>query len=145
MSFLRNTLWSAGLATVCTTAITLLHGRRQDDAPAAPLNATSHIVWGDEAAGHDELSVRYTLVGGLLNAAAMLGWAGIQEAVFGRWAREGSVGRAAVTSALAYATDYHVVPERLTPGFEKRLSPGALACVYGVLATALAIGVRRGR
>ena len=47
-------------------------------------------------------------------------------------------------SAVAYATDYHVVPERLTPGFEKRLSNESLAIVYGVLAACLALGVRRG-
>ncbi len=149
MSFVRNTLISAGLTTVGTTLVTALLGRQEAGSAAAPLNATSHIVYGDEAARHDELSVEYTLVGGLLNASAMIGWAALQELVLGRWVRRGGPERAAAagvaTSAVAYVTDYHVVPERLTPGFEKRLSPVSLAIVYGVLAATLAVGVRKGR
>jgi hypothetical protein len=40
-------------------------------------------------------------------------------------------------SALAYLTDYHVVPKRLTPGFELRLPGGALAAAYAALALGL--------
>jgi hypothetical protein len=43
----------------------------------------------------------------------------------------------ALTSAVAYVTDYHVVPRRLTPGFEMRLSRAALAAVYVALALGL--------
>lgn len=149
MAFLRNTLLTAGMATLATSLATALLGRREVGDPAAPLNATSHILWGDRAASEDGFSMEYTAVGALVNASAMLSWAAIQEFVLGRWAREGSPARAALagatTSAVAYATDYHVVPERLTPGFEKRLSSESLAIVYGVLAVALAVGVRRGR
>ncbi len=149
MAFLRNTLLAATLATVGTTVAALVLGERENGDPAAPLNATSHIVWGDEAASQDGFSTEYTLVGAALNATAMVGWAALQELFVGRWARRGSPARAAVagaaTSAVAYATDYHVVPERLTPGFEKRLSPASLALMYGVLALTLAVGVRKGR
>jgi hypothetical protein len=37
-------------------------------------------------------------------------------------------------SALAYVTDYHVVPKRLTPGWEERVSNRSLALIYAVLA-----------
>ena len=40
---------------------------------------------------------------------------------------------------MAYFTDYHVVPDRLTPGFEKRLSPKSLRVVYSALALSLPI------
>jgi hypothetical protein len=33
--------------------------------------------------------------------------------------------------------DYHVVPRRLTPGFEMRVSKSALALVYAALALGL--------
>lgn len=149
MAFVRNTLLAAGIATVGTTLAALLLGEREANDAAAPLNATAHILYGDRAAAQDGFSVEYTLVGAALNATAMVGWAALQEFTLGRWARKGNPARAAAagaaTSVVAYATDYHVVPERLTPGFEKRLSPYALALTYGVLAACLAFGVRRGR
>jgi hypothetical protein len=40
-------------------------------------------------------------------------------------------------TAGAYVVDYHLVPKRLTPGFEERLSPGALALVYAALGVSL--------
>lgn len=46
----------------------------------------------------------------------------------------------ACVAALAYVTDYHLVPARLTPGFERHLSRRALFFVYAVLAMALAAG-----
>ena len=149
MGFVKNTLLAAGVATVGTTIASALLGLREAGDAAAPLNATSHILYGDRAAEQDGLSAEYTLVGAALNAGAMVGWAALQELILGRWARGGSPARAAVagaaTSVVAYAMDYHVVPERLTPGFEKRLSPTALALVYGALAATMAFGVRRGR
>jgi hypothetical protein len=42
------------------------------------------------------------------------------------------------TSALAYVVDYHVVPDRFTPGFEKRLPDRSLGLIYTVLALGLA-------
>jgi hypothetical protein len=56
-----------------------------------------------------------------------------------------SLAAGAATSAIAYVADYHVVPKRFTPGFEKRLSGGALATVYGVLALALGAGLYLGK
>ena len=42
------------------------------------------------------------------------------------------------TSALAYVIDYHVVPDRFTPGFEKRLPERSLGLIYAALALGLA-------
>jgi hypothetical protein len=41
-------------------------------------------------------------------------------------------------SAAAYITDYHFVPRRLSPGFELRIPPAALAAIYAALALGLA-------
>lgn len=81
---------------------------------------------------------------------AMYAWSAVLEGVFGPWVRRADesggspLARAAVAgatvSALAYVTDYYVVPKRFTPGIEKRLSPMALATTYGVLAASLAAG-----
>ena len=139
-SFVR-TLLSTGIATVATTATAALFGKREVGSAAAPLNATSHILWGDEAAKHDEADWRHTGVGVLLNAGAMLSWVYVQERYFPRpsgvW---GAAASGVGVAALAYVTDYYLVPKRLTPGFEKRLSSTALFAIYASLAAALASG-----
>lgn len=149
MAFIRNVLVTATLATVSTTLATMFLGRREASSASAPLNATSHILWGDEAAEVDEFDFTHTVAGAIVNSGAMVAWAALQEMVLGRWVRKGPPVRAiaagTATAATAYVTDYYVVPERLTPGFEKRLSPASLGAIYGVLAVALAIGVRLGK
>jgi hypothetical protein len=65
-------------------------------------------------------------------------WALVYEGL----GRKRSVRRAlrdgVLTSAIAYVVDYHVVPRRLTPGFELRLPTKALAGIYAALAFGLA-------
>jgi hypothetical protein len=95
----------------------------------------------DEAAEHDEVSAKYTLAGATLNAAAITSWAAVYELGFGRAARRGNVSRALLggvaTAAVAYVVDYYVVPRRLTPGFEKRLSSTSMFAAYAALAASL--------
>ena len=45
---------------------------------------------------------------------------------------------AAAVTAGAYLIDYHLIPKRFTPGFEKRLSGKSLAAVFVALAVGLA-------
>lgn len=147
---LKHVMKAANIATLSTTLITSLLGKKETGSAAAPLNATSHILWGDEAATKDQVDAKHTAVGAGLNAAAMYAWSAVFEGVFGKWVRRADsaggspIARAAVAgasvSALAYVTDYFLVPKRLTPGFEKRLSPMALATTYGILAASLAAG-----
>lgn len=143
-----NVLGTGALAAIGTTATVAALGRRETGSSAAAINATSHIVWGDEAAEQDAVSTQYTLTGAVINVMAVVGWAAVQEASLGRWVRKGAVPRAlasgAAVSALAYVTDYYVVPKRFTPGFEKRISKESLAAVYAVLALCLAAGATRG-
>ena len=69
----------------------------------------------------------------------MVSWATVQHLLFPRpRARWGSLATGATVAALAYVTDYYVVPKRFTPGFEARLSRAGLATVYAALAAALA-------
>ena len=134
---------SGTLATLTTTAAVMALGRQRDESAWAPLNAVSHILWGDEAAAHTEPSLAYTASGAALNAGAMLSW-GVVYAALVRTAPRRSpaaaLGMGLATAALAYVTDYYIVPRRLTPGFEKRLSGGELAIIYGALAVGLAAG-----
>jgi hypothetical protein len=52
-------------------------------------------------------------------------------------------GKAALTggavAALAYITDYKVVPKRLTPGYELALPPQALYGIFAVMGLSLAL------
>jgi hypothetical protein len=45
-------LVNGAVATIATTAVAGLCGEIENNSVAAPLNAVSHIVWGDEAARH---------------------------------------------------------------------------------------------
>jgi hypothetical protein len=47
---------------------------------------------------------------------------------------------AAAVTAVAAVVDFKVVPERLTPGFEKRLTPFSVTIAYGALAVGMALG-----
>lgn len=143
---IKRALTSGTLAGIATVAATALAGKRETGFYAAPLNATSHIVWGDKAAMQNNPSLKYTLTGFLLNHAAVIFWAAIYEKLFGRRTAKTNqpasllrpLAGSALVSAGAYVTDYYLVPERLTPGFEKRLSNKSLLIFYGVLALGLA-------
>lgn len=125
--------------TIAAAAVTLavgVAGRRRAGSAAAPLNATSHLLWGDEAARHDGYSMKYTATGFAANHAAAVFWALFYEALPRQLP---ALARGAAVSALAYVVDYHVVPRRLTPGFELRLPRASLAAVYAALALGLSL------
>jgi hypothetical protein len=128
-------------ASAATTAAIAICGQLEDGNSLPALNAVSHIPWGDEAAEQEDASLKYTATGTILNTIAVGSWALVYEAVFGKAARRGQKSTAILggiaVSGLAYVTDYYVVPKRLTPGFEKRLSPASMLAVYSALALSL--------
>ncbi|HWI18201.1 MAG TPA: hypothetical protein VNT81_10670 [Vicinamibacterales bacterium] len=139
-SFIGDVSSASASATAATTAATLLLGATRDASPWAPLNAVSHILWGDEAALHTEPSAAYTATGAALNGGAMVMWA-TAHASLRRLLPPGpaaSIVAGATVAAAAYVTDYYVVPKRLTPGFEKRLSGRSMFWIYAALAAGLA-------
>ena len=137
---LRNVVTTASVATTATTTAALLISKAETNHLAAALNATSHILWGDRAAKHDHADLAHTLVGGALNASAMGAWAVVNELLPRARTPLGAVAKGAIVSGLAYVTDYVLVPKRLTPGFEKRLSPTGMLTMYATLAGALVLG-----
>jgi hypothetical protein len=134
-------LVSGTLAAAAVTLVASVASRRATGSAASALNATSHFLWGDRAARRHSYSIKYTGVGFAANYGASVFWALLYEALGS--GRRRSAGRAlcdgALTSAVAYVVDYHVVPRRLTPGFELRIPGRALAAVYGALAVGLAL------
>ena len=135
---------SAAAATVATTAATAICGVVENGNWAAPVNAISHIAWGEKAAHREAVSIKHTVLGAGLNAAAMVAWAAFHHLVFRphnrRSTAAGALARGAATAGIAYVVDYHVVPKRLTPGFEKRLSNRSVFAIYAALAASLAAG-----
>ena len=140
----RSILCVAATTTVATTAAAAICGLVENGKAAAPVNAISHIVWGSKATRRNDPTAKYTGVGAALNAGAMLSWAAFHHWLFRPDRRSaslaGALARGAITSGIAYAVDYHVVPKRLTPGFEDRLSGRSLFAIYASLAVSLAVG-----
>ena len=147
----QRALLSGSAASIVSTAVLIARGKRELDAPAAPVNAPSQWVWGLHAPCVDKPSVRHTVVGFGIHHVASIFWAAFYElAVAKRRARDPlTVAKiAAGTSAAAAFVDYCLTPERLTPGFQKRLSLPSLVMVYarcaaGLAAATLAAGRRR--
>jgi hypothetical protein len=142
-SFAIDTVAAGSGATALTTATILCLGQERDSSMWAPLNAVSHIPFGDEAAAHTELSAKYTGTGAALNTAAVFSWAAMHAGVMRALPRQdlpSASGASVAVAAVAYVVDYHVVPRRLTPGFEKRLSGRSLFWIYSALAAGLAAG-----
>lgn len=141
--FALDTAAAGSAATALTTATILCLGGERDSSMWAPMNAVSHIAFGDEAAAHTGLSAKYTGTGTALNTAAMFSWAAMHAGVMRMLPRKdlpSAIGAGITVSAIAYVVDYHVVPRRLTPGFEKRLSGRSLFWIYSALAAGLAAG-----
>jgi hypothetical protein len=142
---LGRALASGSVAGIATTAAVAAAGKVEAGAPLAPVNATSHILWGDQAGRQNDASLKYTLPGFLLNHLSAIFWASFYETWFSRRGTPPGAAKtllkpvlgAMTVSAGAYLTDYHLVPKRFTPGWEKRLSGKSLAAVYGMLALGL--------
>ncbi len=139
MNFLLDAVIAGTVAGIATTAAAATAARRQGAPAVAPVNAVSHVVWGDEAGHQDGLSARYTGTGFATNHAACVFWAGVYEAIRRRVGAgvPGAVASGPAVAALAYVVDYHLVPKRLTPGYELRLSPAGLSVIYTALALSL--------
>lgn len=141
---LKEGLVAGSLASLLSTAVLAGAGRRETGSAFAPINAVSHWVWGDEALRVDAPTWRHTALGLLTNHAAAIFWA-VLYAKFTqrtRWAGTlpGAVLGGIATSAAASAIDYTVVPKRLTPGYEHRLSTTSMVGVFGAIAAGIAIG-----
>ena len=139
---LRDAWWSGTWASLVSTAVLALRGRRETGSAVAATNAISHWYWGEDAKRHDELSLRHTAFGYATHHIASVFWATFYERWFGeRAARDpgAALGGGAVIAAVACVVDYRFTPHRLQPGYEDRLSTRSLVGVYAAIAVGLAI------
>jgi hypothetical protein len=141
---LREGLVSGTLAGVMSAVVLLVRGKRETGSAVAPVNAESHWLWGDESLREQRATWRHTLTGIVTHQLSTVFWATLYALVRGRRQAVRSVPQALlggiVTSAAAAAIDYTLVPKRLTPGFEHRLSTGSMVGVFAAIAGGIALG-----
>ena len=141
---MKDAAISGGFAAMAVNAATAAVGRAETGHALAPINAVSHVLWGDRAAEMDAASMKYTFNGLAINSGATVFWATIYEKFFGEAADRRDLPLALLgggaVAGMAYVVDYHLVPERLTPGYDKRLSGKSMTVLYGVLALGLTVG-----
>ena len=138
-SLLRDGVITGLAGAVATTAAIAALGQAKEGSPWTPFNAIAHMLFGERAAGVEGFTPRETLSGVGLNAGALTFWGGLYERVAGRVPFPRSLATGAAASALIWLIDYKIVPERLRPGFEKRLGPDSIAAVYVLLALTLGL------
>jgi hypothetical protein len=139
-SLASDALLTGVITAVATFALPALLRARRGEPVAASLNAESHVLWGDEAARHDDVTPAYTGVGAATHLGACLFWSAIYEAAMGDAAKTTTntdYAGAAAVAAGAYVIDYHVVPKRFTPGFEMRFSAGDMLAFFATLTATL--------
>jgi hypothetical protein len=134
LSILRDT---ATVSTLSTAAI-MATSSMENHKPFGAVNCICHIADGDNRDFGDDFSKRDTLLGLSLNASAILFWVIVYRLIFPSVRLPSSLVSGAFLAISAYTTDYHIVPKRLTPGFEKKLSGRAIFVIYMMLAAAFA-------
>lgn len=141
----RSLLWEAFLsgsaASILSATALALTGRREVASAATPLNGPSQWLFGVQAPYCDGFSPKYTLPGYGIHHLASVFWGAIYEGARA-WLRPKRaaevVALGAATAATAALVDFTLTPQRLRPGFEKRLSARSLVLVYGAFAAGLA-------
>lgn len=134
---------SGTIASVLSAVVLAEGSRRETGSPWACLNATSHWIWGDEAARHEAPSFSHTAAGYLIHHAASCFWGVVYERIVGEWTDRlpaaGKVAAGLTAAGFACLVDYRLVPRRLSPGFELRLSRRAIAAGYLAFGLGLAL------
>lgn len=138
---LQAALISGAVASLASTLVLSLRGKRENGTPYGANNAISHWVWGDEAACRDDFSVRHTIVGYTIHHASSTFWATFYEKYFSRRQTQqvapALLGGLTVAAAACFV-DYRLTPHRLQPGYEMRLSKRSLLLVYAAFGLGLA-------
>lgn len=140
---LRQAALSGLLPSALSVVTLLLRGKGDAGTAVAPLNAPSHWLFGSEALRADRPSWRHTLSGILIHHGSSMLWGALYSQFFCQEGKKRSVAElsagAVGVTAIAALVDLKLVPPRLTPGFEHRLSRQSLWLTYGSFAAGLAL------
>lgn len=139
----RNVVRSGSIASVLSTLAVSVCSRWRVGSAATGTNAASQWLWYPRARFARAPSWRHTAVGYVIHHASSLLWATGYEATRpARASTSGRAVRAAGIATLAYVVDYHVVPRRLSPGFEHKVGPAGMVAVYAAFAAGLWMSTR---
>jgi hypothetical protein len=152
---LGRALLAGSVAGLASAGVVAWRSRRETGSAWAGLNAISHWLFGPRAYRVDQASAGHTVAGLAVHQASALFWGALYEALIanlrGDAGADGvfvaarppttadATAAAAIVTALAAYTDLRVVPPRLSPGFEHRISPGSVALTYLAFAGGLAL------
>jgi hypothetical protein len=136
-SWLKDGLITGLAGAAATTAVLAAMGQARQGSAWTPFNAISHMLFGPKAVDVEGFAPKETLSGLGLNVSALGVWGGLYEKLAGHVEFPRSLFAGAAASALIWAFDYKVVPDRLRPGFEKRLGPESVLATYTLLALVL--------
>jgi len=133
--------WRAGsAASLLSAAVLAWRGHRETGHAAAPIDAVSHWIHGPKAYRRDEFDLAHSALGFAIHHASSVFWGVLYAALLTR--RAGSArtsGAALAVTGLAAYTDLRAVPDRLSPGFQHRLSPRSVALAYLAVACGLVL------
>lgn len=140
MNLFARAFASGSGAAIASAAVASREAVNHGSTFVAPINAVSHCIWPAEALLDERGSVRLTGTGALIHLGASVFWGALFETLLGQRASPAGIVRAAaVTAATAYVIDYHVVPERVTPGFEAHVSSRSFLPIYAALGAGFAL------
>lgn len=139
----KRALLSGSYASLASALALLAGGVRDCRSAIAPVNAVSHWIWGDKALRQSDASVRYSVAGYAIHHLASIFWALSYERLACRQrdnpTKTQAVASAATIAAVACVVDMRCTPQRLTPGFERRLNNESLLIVYTAFGIGLAL------
>ena len=141
--FFRRTILSGTVSGLLMAGVIAAASRAQTGRAASGLNAVSHMLWGKQAGRKETWSFRYTASGLVLNQLACLFWSGCYEAICRERPTQlpaHGIPHVTILAFVAYSVDYHVVPERCTPGFELLFTRAWYPPLYAGLAYSLWAG-----
>jgi hypothetical protein len=136
-SLLARSLISGSAVTIATAGVLASLAYLEGHHPVRTTNATSHWFHGDAAGRSHAFDLRHTATGFATHYAASTFWGVIFQALRNLTPARPVAVDALGVSALAALVDYAMVPKRLTPGWEKVVTPWSIAITYGVMMAAL--------
>jgi hypothetical protein len=145
-TLVRAVITSAAASAASAAALAIL-GAREGRGALRPLHASGHWLQGGRNAARNQPTFVRTGVGLTTHHLATLFWSLLMEKALGprkRTLPELAV-TGALTSVLAAAVDYLVMPRRLSPGWELALTRKSMAGAFSAMAAGLAAGALAAR
>lgn len=131
---------SGAAAAITSALVAARESAAEGSTVVAPLNAVTHCLWPKRAFKEQPFSARFTGVGAAIHLGSGVFWGLLFEMLRGRSQSPARISAAAAATAVtAYVVDYHVVPKRVTPGFEAHISSRSFSKIYLALGGGLAL------